>query len=103
MGCRKLLTGSLVKQELVVMQSMSASLGSWLQSVLDGCPCTADNIHRIDRSSLNMSLCLKFFFAGSSSLHAVFYIILSRYTVRMRIVLVGKFCANKINYTNFEL
>lgn len=59
MGCSILLTGSLLRQEFVVAQSTTASLGSdTLQSVLDGCPRTADNINRIAaRSLLNMSLC----------------------------------------------
>lgn len=60
MGWSTLLTESLVKQGLVLPQSRTASLGSALQSLL---VCTTDNVQRIDRSSLNISLCLEQSFA----------------------------------------
>lgn len=88
MGCSRLFTGSRAKQGLLAPQSMAASLGRSLQSVL---ACTADNIHRMDRSSLNIFLCLEqsVIFNGSRSLHgsgshASF--IASVLAVRMRIL-----------------
>lgn len=81
MGWSTLLTESL-KQGLVLPQSMTASLGSALQSVL---VCTADNVQRIDRSSLNISLCLEQSFAEAcTALGRMQFFIASALAVRMR-------------------